>query len=151
MQSVLQHWDGGPNGKIRIFVPSFSNRLTVAQVVKSEGILKTSTAVAPKPSFLLNERVYTKLTVERDQLWAINALEAVGQRDLKDMGTAWSIAAVYFIVNPKLPRSIRSAAIKMVQKVLLSLDGESRCDGADNIVLGMEDWLHQVCSLSIHI
>ena len=65
-------------------------------------------------------------------------------RDLKDMDVAWSIAAVYFIVNPKLSRSIRSAAINMVVKVVLSLEGESRCDGVDNIVLGMEDWLHQV-------
>ena len=120
------------------------NRLTVAQLVKSEGILKTITAVAPKPSFLLNERIYTKLTVERDQLWAINALEAAGIRDLKDLGVAWSIAAVYFIVNPKLSRSIRSAAINMVEKVVLSLEGESRCDGVDNIVLGIEDWLHEV-------
>jgi len=112
--------------------------------VKSEGILKTTVAVSPKPSFLLNERVYTKLSVERDQLWAVNALEAAGMRDLKDMGLAWSVASIYFIVNPKSSRTVRETAMGMVERVLLSLEGESRFEGAANIVLGMEDWLRQV-------
>lgn len=115
--------------------------------MKSEGILKITVAVEPKPSFLLNERVYTKLSVERDQLWAVNALEAVGMRDLKEMGIAWSITLIYFIVNPKFSRTVRESAMKVVEKVLLSLEGESRSEGADKIVFGMEDWIRQVRSL----
>lgn len=129
-----------------MYIP-VSYLLTIAQLVKSEGILKTAVAVEPKPSFLLNERVYTKLSVERDQLWAINALEAVGMRDLKEMGIAWSIALIYFIVNPKFSRTVREAAMKVVEKVLLSLEGESQSEGADKIVFGMEDWIRQVRSL----
>ena len=129
-----------------MYVPD-SCLLTIAQLVKSEGILKITVAVEPKPSFLLNERVYTKLSVERDQLWAVNALEAVGMRDLKEMGIAWSITLIYFIVNPKFSRTVRESAMKVVEKVLLSLEGESRSEGADKIVFGMEDWIRQVRSL----
>lgn len=112
--------------------------------MKSEGILNISIAVSPKPSFLLNERVYTKLTAERDQLWAINALEAAAMRALTEMGNAWSIAAVFFIVNPKLTRKVRSAAKTMLENVLSQISPENRDKAVEIIILGIEEWLRQV-------
>jgi hypothetical protein len=115
--------------------------------VKSERILNNSTAISPKPSFLLNERIYTKLTTERDQSWAIKALEAIGLRALTDMGLEWSTAVIYFIAQPKLPKSVRQATVRIIHNVLFSFSSEKRVEGADILVLGLEDWLRQVRSL----
>ena len=147
--ATLGRWSEWPDSQL-CTVPS-ENCLTTAQLVKSEGVLKSATAVAPKPSFLLNERIYSKLSVERDQLWAINALEVVGTTDLEHMGLGWSIAAIYFVVNPGLSWKVRSTAMVMVEKVLLSLEVEKRCEGADYVVLGMEDWLRQVLLIKYSI
>ena len=108
--------------------------------------MKTTTAIAPKPSFLFNERIYTKLTSETDQLWAIDALQATALRALCEVGTAWSVAAIFFVANPKLSRKVRSAAKLMLENVLFSISSELRTRAADIVVLGMEEWLLQVCT-----
>jgi hypothetical protein len=115
-----------------------------AQLVKSEGILNITISVTPKLSFLLNDRIYTRLTSERDQLWAIRALEAAGMRALTEMETAWSLAAIFFIANPKVSRTVRSASKAMIDTILLEVGADSRSKVADIIISGMEEWLHQV-------
>ena len=110
-------------------------------------------AISSKPSFLLNERLYTKLTAERDQLWAINALAAAAMRALTEMGTAWSITTIFFIVNPKLSRKVRSSAKNMLEDVLIRM-AEDRGKSAEIIVLGIEEWLravHYPCNNSLTI
>jgi hypothetical protein len=116
----------------------------LAHFVKSQGILNIAIAVAPKPSFLLNERIYTKLSNERDQLWAIRALEAIAMRAIEEMENAWSMAAIFFVVNPKLPRTLRTAAKSMIEKVICRMTPETRVNGADVVVSGIEEWLRQV-------
>jgi hypothetical protein len=123
--------------------------LMQAQLVKPADILNTTIAVSPKPSFLLNERIYTKLSGERDQLWAISALEAVGRSALLQIGSAWSLAAIYFITNPKLSKTVRDAAQTMLTKVLIVW---SKNVGV--IITGMEEWLrqvHQVKSITLKL
>ena len=115
-----------------------------AQLVKSEGILNITISVTPKPSFLLNDRIYTRLTSERDQLWAIRALEAAAMRALTEMEAAWSLAAIFFIVNPKVSRTVRSASKAMIDNILFEVGAHSRSKVADIIISGMEEWLHQV-------
>jgi Generalcontrol nonderepressible 1 (Gcn1) N-terminal len=112
--------------------------------VKSEGILNATIAVSPKISFLLNERIYTKLTLERDQLCAINALEAAALRGLNEMGTVWSLATIYFICNPSLSRKVRAAAGTMLECTLRTASPGTREKYADIVVLGLEEWLRQV-------
>jgi hypothetical protein len=60
------------------------------------------------------------------------------------METAWSLAAIYFIANPKLSRTVRSASKAMIENILLSVGADSRGKVADIIVSGMEEWLRQV-------
>jgi len=84
------------------------------------------------------------LTVERDQLWAINALQAAAMRALTEMEIAWSIAAIYFVVNPKLSRNVRSIAKHMLQNVLINMASERRGKAAEIVILGIEEWLRQV-------
>jgi len=119
--------------------------LILVQLIKSEGILNITIAVSPKPSFLLNERIYTKLSSERDQLWAINALEAAGIRALTEMETAWPIATIFFIANPKLSWKVRSAARTMLENVIIATGPERREKGADIVILGLEEWLRHLC------
>jgi Generalcontrol nonderepressible 1 (Gcn1) N-terminal len=126
------------------WVRSNHSVLIPVQLVKSEGILNITITVSPKPSFLLTERIYTKLTAESDQLWSINALEAAAMRAITEMESAWPIAAIYFIANPKLSRKVRSAAKTMLENVVLAMPPEDRGKGADVVMLGVEEWLRQV-------
>jgi hypothetical protein len=115
------------------------------RIVKSEGILNITISVAPKPSFLLNDRIYTKLATVREQLWAINALEAAACRAITEMESAWSLAAVYFAVNPKLAKEVRFAALAMLKRVLVRSGSKERGQAVDYIIHGLEDWVRQVC------
>jgi hypothetical protein len=121
-----------------------SKYLTTVHLVKSQGILNITIAVSPKPSFLLNERIYSKLTNERDQLWAIRALEAVGMRALEETEKLWSIAAIFFVVNSKSTRTIRLAARNMIERVILAMTSETRVKGANIVISGIEEWLREV-------
>ena len=105
--------------------------------------MNTTVALAPKPSFLLNERVYTRITNERDQLWAVYALEAAAKRALMEMGMAWSIVAIFFTVNAKLSLKVRSAARKMLEIVLTALPSDNRRKAANIMISGIEEWLKQ--------
>lgn len=139
---TLGKWLEWQESQLSISFKPFS--LILVQLVKSEGILNITIAVSPKPSFLLNERIYTKLSAERDQLWAINAFEATAMRALAEMGNAWSIATIYFIVNPKLSRKVRSAAKNMLEKVLIAITPDILEKAAEIVILGIEEWLRQV-------
>jgi Generalcontrol nonderepressible 1 (Gcn1) N-terminal len=132
-------WQDAQLGTFRL--PS---HLTLAQLVKSEGIMNATIAVSPKVSYLLNERIYTKLTLERDQLCAITALEAGALRALSEMGSLWSLATIYFICNTALSRRVRAAAGDMLERVLGSGGPGQREKHADILVLGLEEWLRQV-------
>src|SRR5439155_16551247 len=114
------------------------------QLVKSEGILNITLAVSPKPSFLFNERIYSKLITERDQLWAVNALEATALPELAEQATAWAIAVIYFIANPKLSKKVRFATRTMLERVLVGVAREHRNNCADVLVRGIEESLRQV-------
>jgi hypothetical protein len=144
MQPVQPHWEDGLTGLSRTLVCATPNTLILVHIVKSQGILNITIAVAPKPSFLLNERIYTKLSLERDQLWAIRCLEAAAVRAIGEMENAWSIAAIFFVVSPKLPRTTRSAAKNMIERVILAMTPETRTQGAEVVVSGIEEWLAQV-------
>lgn len=144
MQSVQQLWEDGSNGRIHSSVfQSVDFVLILVQLVKSEGISNTVVAVSPKISFLLNERIYTKLTSERDQFWAIHALEAAAMTALTEMETAWPIATIFFIANPKLSRKVRSTARTMLENVVGAMTPEHREKCAGIVIVGIEEWLRQ--------
>ena len=115
--------------------------LIIAQLVKSEGSLITSSAATSKGSFLLNERIYTKLANETDQIWAIRALQSTAISSPAELSINWSSAAIYFIVNPKNPRAVRAAAEAMLVNVLMNI--EPRISAATTVISGLEDWLRQ--------
>jgi Generalcontrol nonderepressible 1 (Gcn1) N-terminal len=116
----------------------------LANFIKAEEIMNATIAVRPKPSFLLNDRIYTKLTSARDQLWAIHALEATGTRAFMDMDSVWVFAAIYFVVNPKASKEVRFAGTSTITQVLVSMASDVRCEAAARIIRGMEEWVRQV-------
>ena len=114
------------------------------QLVKAEGILNASTEVSPKPSFLVNERIFTKVIEAREQIWAIRALEATGKKALLDMQVSWAMPILYFVANRKVSRNVRSTATNMIENVLLELDFERRMKAVEFIIAGIESWIRQL-------
>jgi hypothetical protein len=49
----------------------------VASAKKLQEAVKALQVVSPKPSFLLNDKAYTKLSEEGDELWALRSLEVL--------------------------------------------------------------------------
>ena len=83
---------------------------------RSNQMLKTALIMSPKPSFLLNHRIYTKLSTSEDLIWAIRALGA-SSRGLVDHGLgsnvvhAWAQMFLYLITAATLPSSVRKEAM----------------------------------------
>lgn len=126
------------------FLSASNNDLTEGRLVKSEGVLSVSTTIASKPSFLINERIYTKLGSQREKLWAIGALGAAGQLSITEMDVFWPIATIFFITDPKATKTIRDAAHSMLTLVLSGMASENRKRGAELMIRGFEDWLRQI-------
>ena len=73
-----------------------------------------------KPSFLVNHRVYTKLTDEEDIVWLIRALgvavvELSNEKTSATFGVSWAQAIIYLITSSSVPPSARQAASNMLQ------------------------------------
>lgn len=85
----------------------------LAEFAKKEDILKQTLTVTPKPSFLLNHKVYTKLTSEDDDIWFAHALTATAtslSSPDEPFADAWAFGLLYIIssptVNPKASKKI---------------------------------------------
>ncbi|KAI9704579.1 MAG: translational activator of GCN4 [Bogoriella megaspora] len=88
-------------------------------IIKKTSIAERCLAVDPKPSFLLNPRVYTKLSGEDDFLWCSRALAAVGtnlpEHDTSpSISNAWAQAFLFTMVASVSPHSARRAALDML-------------------------------------
>ncbi|QKX59042.1 uncharacterized protein TRUGW13939_06172 [Talaromyces rugulosus] len=87
-------------------------------------ITKQSMSLAPKPSFLLNSKVYSKLTIEEDFRWCTRALAAIAKdSDMQgyDAATqiAWGQAFISVIANPHVPQKTREYACRILTTVYL--------------------------------
>ncbi|KAF2759956.1 ARM repeat-containing protein [Pseudovirgaria hyperparasitica] len=79
--------------------------------------IKTLLVAEPKPSFLLNNRVYTKLTGSCDLVWLIRALASVASPVAEastdsGLGDAWSQAFIYCLTASSLPSEVRQEAVR---------------------------------------
>lgn len=90
--------------------------------VKKASLFEMSTALEPKPSFLLNPRVYTKLTSDDDLIWFTRALTAVGEKIVSSppvIMEAWAQAFIYLVVAASMPPKTRKEASKSLTSVYL--------------------------------
>ena len=120
-------------------------KLKNMSIVKKASIADRSLAFQPKPSFLLNARVYTKLTAEEDLKWCQRALSSSFARLPKgdaERGTrtAWAQAVVYLIVAAGLPPSVRNETIEALQALYVTTPHVV----ADVVVDGLWQWCEDV-------
>ncbi|TKA61965.1 hypothetical protein B0A49_11794, partial [Cryomyces minteri] len=117
------------------------NGMKAASIVRKASIAKHALAIDPKPSFLLNSRVYTKITSEEDLTWLLRALAAVA-KELPDQnqapatGEAWAQAFIYLITASGVPASVRSTAAR----TLTTLYSQDPARIAKALIGGMWQW-----------
>jgi hypothetical protein len=93
----------------------------LSALCKKAAVLKQALIAQPKPSFLLNHRIYSKLASEDDLKWNIRALTAVAghvpSKDLESVGDAWSQAFIYMISGHNVPPKSRQSAVEQLSFV----------------------------------
>lgn len=99
---------------------SFSGSATQSALAQAD-VSKHSLIMEPKPSFLLNQRVYSKLTIEDDLRWFNKALIAIYD-DVEQKGdgqvvVAWSEAVIHLIAAHGVPATIRQESSKALSKL----------------------------------
>ena len=130
-------------------IPAADNQLS--STLKSAEIMKQALMVDPKPSFLLNHRIYTKLTADDDLIWflrsLISAAEQVSTTDLQpDVSEAWAQAIIFVIAASTVKPNVRRLAVrglmtayvrhpKKLGKIILAALWNWRC----SIELGEKD------------
>jgi len=103
-----------------------SNRFKNAKSEKINAIIKKANlsnhvlGSDAKPSFLVNHRVYTKLTDEEDIVWLIRALgvavvELSKEKTPATFGISWAQAIIYLITSSSMPPSARQTVSSMLQ------------------------------------
>lgn len=92
-----------------------SERLKV--IASKYEVVQKTLSTGSVPSFLLNQRIYTKITNEEDLIWAVRALASISshlavKENPTDLGDSWSQAFIYSITAAGLPRSVRQEAVQ---------------------------------------
>lgn len=111
--------------------------------LKKASIQKNSLVVDPKPSYLLNQRIYSKF-VEDDLKWFCRALSAVvpalgaGGEAVR---VAWSQAYIYLASSTATPPAVRRQALETLSNLCAQPAGPDRVSVAAEIVGGMWHWI----------
>lgn len=110
--------------------------------VKKAAIPKTALTLQPKPSFLLNPRLYTKLTAEEDLHWFSRALGGVaGDLSGTDVDPlvreAWAHGFIYLISASGIKYSVPKEAYQL----LSSLYASQPAVVSDAVISGLWSWL----------
>lgn len=93
--------------------------------LKKASIVQKALTTEPKLSFLLNHRIYSKLSSEEESLWALRALAAVSTHlALRDAttstGDAWAQAFLYMITSVTVPFTIRRSATRLLSEAYIA-------------------------------
>lgn len=118
---------------------SASSMLLKAKVVDKAMALK------PKPSVLLNHRIYTKLSTTEDYEWMIRALGAISShvakaRSESALYDAWAQAVLFLVASADVSPEIR-------KQVLATLSNSYLADPAgisNAIICGLWNWVRQI-------
>ncbi|KAI9736804.1 MAG: translational activator of GCN4 [Claussenomyces sp. TS43310] len=113
--------------------------------LKRAYIVQQALAVDPKPSFLLNHRIYSKLTGREDFVWLIRALGAVSQEVAKldtrsPVAIAWSHAIIYCICAQNATADVRRQAVQTLSQAYSRKPSKV----GEIIIEGIWLWLHCV-------
>jgi hypothetical protein len=113
----------------------------VSAVVKKADAISQSLAMEPKPSFLLNPRVYTKLSSAEDIEIALHAFTAIvpwlsNEKATQGAREAWAQALIYFIVAQNLPSKAKAAAKQALTHAYMQTPAEI----SDIMIQGLWLW-----------
>jgi hypothetical protein len=114
----------------------------LAAIFKKSDVVSQSLAIQPKPSFLLNSKVYTKLSTEDDIVIALRALRAVAPHVIQDSTAkeaqdAWAHSFAFFIVAQSVSSKAKSAAKNVLTQTYLQVSAEK----VSNIITrGLWSW-----------
>ncbi|RYP67071.1 hypothetical protein DL769_005859 [Monosporascus sp. CRB-8-3] len=88
--------------------------------LKKAAVSKESLVAEPKPSYLLNHRVYGRLSNEDDSRWLLQTLAAVFDdvaKSSENVQVAWSQALIYLVSSTLIPPRIRKEACETTSKL----------------------------------
>jgi hypothetical protein len=111
-------------------------------IYKKSDVLLQSLAIQPKPSFLLNPKVYAKLSTEDDVVIALRALTAVApflaqEGSSLEIETAWAHAFIFLIVAQSVSSKAKSAAKQALTHAYLNVSPEKI---SKIMIQGMWSW-----------
>jgi len=93
-------------------------------IFKKSDVISQSLATQPKPSFLLNQKVYSKVSTEEDVSIAMRALAAVApsvtEASSGDLSNAWAQAVIFFTISRTLSSQANAAAKQALTKSYLT-------------------------------
>ncbi|KAI8939055.1 hypothetical protein NX059_004893 [Plenodomus lindquistii] len=117
----------------------------LATIFKKSDVVTQSLATQPKPSFILNPKVYSKLSSEDDVVVALRALTALapflGQGTSTETDNAWAHAFIFLIVAQSVSTKAKSAAKTALTQAYIRSSPEK----ISNIVIqGLWSWYRYI-------
>lgn len=111
---------------------------------KKFSVSKQCFELQPKPSFLFNSRVYTKISSDDDARWLLKALSAVAPLlptgNSSNIGSAWAHAFFYLICSTTISPKLRKEAADKLSTLNLAAPGKL----AGVVVDGVWSWIQAV-------
>jgi len=97
----------------------------VSTALKKAQVAQQALIMDPKPSYLLNHRIYGKLTTEEEYLWFIRALASILPQiithDPKSaIALGWSQAVLYSVCSSSIPPATRKIAVQTLSQMYIS-------------------------------
>lgn len=118
---------------------------SAGSILTKASVTKNALSVNAKQSFLLNHRVYTKLSGEQDLRWLSLALSSVmktlDRKSDQEVVLAWSDAIIYLITASAVPSKVQQETAKAVSLLYAkdtSLVGDFVIDGLWNFLAPSE-------------
>ncbi|KAI1655437.1 ARM repeat-containing protein [Daldinia decipiens] len=103
-------------------VLSKTNGVTVKLALKKSAVSKECLVADPKPSFLLNHRVYGRLSTEDDTRWFLRALAAIYDdvpKAPKNVQVVWFQALIYLVSATAVPPQVRKEASEIISRLYI--------------------------------
>jgi hypothetical protein len=123
---------------------SKADSTAMSALAKKYAVQKHSLAVEPKPSFLLNPRIYSKLQTNDDFKWFSRALSALAPAVVSignpEAEVAWAQAFIYLIASPHIAPAVRREAANALSDVYAQSSGTV----ARFVVDGLWRWLESL-------
>lgn len=111
--------------------------------LKRDRIVAQSLTISPKPSFMLNSKIVTRLTSSNEMSWAVRALTSIGSElaaESRATRSAWAQSLIYFLVAADVPTSVRRATREAIAAQYLHYP----LPVAESILFGLWDWLYSL-------